>query len=125
MPSRRIIFGETAAQRIVNTVRRVEGSPTFGDRGGAGGPRLWNPGTLEAIVTTAITACSGTTYGAGEAQIYIDDPDDPDNAIADPAYPDPVAVKNWLVSSGTVAIGKHVNIGWRNGGWRLISGDCP
>lgn len=124
MASRRIIFGETAAGRIASAVKRVEASPYFNGGGPPGGPRLWNPGVLEAVVTTAITACSGTTYGTGQAQIKIDN-DAGTDAIDDPSYPDPVDVKNWLVSSGTVAIGKHVNVGWRNGGWRLISGDCP
>ena len=76
----------------------------------------------EAIVTTPITACSGLVYGYGQAQIYIDDGNG--NAIVDNTYPEPVTVLNFLQNSGTIGMNKHVYIAQRNGGWRLISGDC-
>jgi hypothetical protein len=127
-PAKRIVFGESAAQRIVSAVKRVEASPTFAGAGGAGGPRLWNPGTVDAKVTTAITACTDSagviTYGTGEATIYIDNPDDPTKAIADPAFPGPVTVKNWSTSSGTIPINTHIKICWRNANWSFVTRDC-
>jgi hypothetical protein len=126
MPSRsskRVVFGEEAARRIGAVVRRVEASPQFGAGGPPGGPRMWNPGVLDAVVTTAITQSSGSgAYGGGAARIQVDD--DSGARIDDPAYPDPVSVKNPYTGSGTIAVGKHITISWRNRGWLLVGSDC-
>lgn len=121
MSDERVGFGQRAARRIRDSVLRTE-AMTFGTGGQRGAPRMWNPGVLEAIVTTAITAASGTTYGTGAAQIKVDDGSGA--AIDDPTYSVPVTVMNWYTGSGTVAINTHIFICWRNGGWRLLGADC-
>lgn len=111
-----------AAEQIVDTVIRVRGEPRTGKNSDSYPVSTWNPGVVDAIVTTAITAASGTTYGSGACQIYIDNNNG--TAITDPAYPSPVSVLNWSQNTGTIAVNTHVEIGWRNGGWRLIVKDC-
>lgn len=119
---RPIGFGRRAVRRITDAVRRVEAQP-FGGTTTGGGTRPWNPGVLDAIVTTAITKCVGTAYGVGYARVKIDDGSD--NAIDDPAYPDDVRVLNWSEGFGPIAVDKHIKINWRNGKFSLVSGDCP
>jgi hypothetical protein len=121
MSDNRITFGGKAVKRISDTVKRVEGTP-FGEPDQRRTPAPWNPGIMDAVVTTAITECSGNNYGVGYAQIKIDD--DSDVAQIDPAYPDPVRVLNWSETSGTIAIGKHIKVNWRNGKFGLVVRDC-
>ena len=73
-------------------------------------------GVAASIVTTAITACSGTTAGAGQVQRYNDD---------GTTNGDPVDVKNWYTSTGTVATDAHCTIGFDGSDWWLIDYDCP
>jgi hypothetical protein len=108
--------------RIAAVVRRVEGEPIFRQQQQNRQPVIMIPGPYEAIVGTAITAASGTTYGHGTATIQIDDGSL--NAIADTSYTSPVTVLNWSTSSGTISTGKHILISWRNSRWTLIWADC-
>jgi hypothetical protein len=118
-------FNRQAAERVVDVVKRVE-TMFYEQRQwipelavGTGGSQI-----VEAIVTTAITACSSLTYGTGAAQPYVQSTVAPGTAISDPAFSAPVTVLNFLTSTGTLAIGTHVLISMRNGYWVLVSGDC-
>lgn len=117
----RVAFGSKAVQQIRDIYTRVRDTP-YGGAAPTHEPRLWNPGVMEAIVTSAISAASGTTYGTGQAQIKVDNGSGV--AIDDPNYPIPVAVTNWYTGSGTVAINTHIFICWRQGGFRLLGADC-
>jgi len=121
LSDRPIVFGAKAVERITTAVKRIEKMPYPSDQFMAQRATLWLPVT-EGIVTTAITACSTLTYGTGAVQPYIDN--GMGTAIADPGFPNPVTVLNFLTGTGTIAIGKHVYIFWRNNGWRLLTGDC-
>jgi hypothetical protein len=118
-------FNRQSAERVIDVVKRVE--TMFYEQ------RQWIPELavntssdqlVEAIVTTAITACSSTTYGTGAAQPYIQSTAAPGTGISDPGYANPVTVLNWLTSTGTISIGTHVMISMRSGYWLLVSGDC-
>jgi hypothetical protein len=125
MPSRsskRVVFGEEAARRTKDVVRRVEASPQFGAGGPPGGPRLWNPGTVPAEVTTAITQATSTAFGGGQIRIKADD--GTGTIIDDPAYPDPVNCSNYSLTSGTVPVGKRITAFWRGGTFYLNVRDC-
>jgi hypothetical protein len=119
---RGVIFGEGAARRIASAVKRVESSPVLPGGAGPGGPRLWNPGLLEGVVTSPISAGGPSTYGTGQVQIQTDNGSGA--PIDDPAYPDPVDVLNYFTQTGTIAVDTRVQIAWRNGGWRYAGGDC-
>lgn len=115
-------ISDNVRERISATVIRSEGDAYGGGPGQSHRAVIVMPsGTLEAIVTTPITAASGTTYGTGAAQIYIDSSG---AGISDGAYPNPVTVLNWYTGSGTVANGTHIFISYRNGGYRLVGADC-
>lgn len=120
---RRIVFGEDAARRVASATKRVESQP-YDFTGQGKGPRNWTPGILEARVTTAITQATSTDYGIGTAMVQIEDPGNPGKYIDDPTYGD-VDVLNYSKTSGTVGIGVHILIGWRNGKFLLVSRDCP
>ncbi len=133
-------FGNDDVKRIGDAVRRIEKQPYPGTPPNQR-PGLWQTGTIEAIVTTAITACNGTTYGIGAAQPYIDQFNSNSNsytAVPDYSYAsttvnantnavtttNTVTVLNWSLNSNTIAVNTHIMIGWRNGTFRFISGDC-
>ncbi len=80
-------------------------------------------GLIPAIVTTAITACSGTTPGTGNAQLYYRATPDATSATAD-ADNASVTVLNWYTSSGTIAVGKHINVYWWSNAYWFANGDC-
>lgn len=124
MPDPRYTLGPAAAAQIAEIVRRVNGQIYNQDARQKKRPVIYGAGVsvVDAIVTSAITAASGTTYGSGAAQIYIDN--DSGVAIEDPSYPSPVTVLNWYQNSGTIAIGTHVKLNFRNGKWEFLGGDC-
>ena len=65
-------------------------------------------GLQMAIVTTAITQASGTTYGSGYAQLYYSEDPDDSFGTADPDWTSTWnPVTNWYTTSGTIASGKH------------------
>lgn len=121
-------IGKKVQSRIKASVLRTEGASLDPDRRGPGRSAHWNPGTVEAITTSTITAATVAagvvTYGQGTAQILIDDPADSTKSIHDPAYPSTVTVYSISTTTGGVASGTNVCLGWRNGRWCLISVDC-
>jgi hypothetical protein len=122
MADKIISFGQRAAERTKNAVIRIE-RQTYG--GGEAGQRatVWNPGVIEAVVSTTITACNGNTYGQGNATVYIDNANSV--GITDAAYNSTVVVLNWYVNNGaSIGVNTHIMIGWRNGNWRLVGADC-
>ena len=123
---RRASFTAQAAGQVKEVARRVQGAYVFPPGAPPGGPRIWNPGMLDAIVTTAITSASGSKYGKGAAQIQIDTPNsgDPPSYENDPAYTAPVEVLCFSENVGTVAVGTHIGVYWRNGKFRLGWVDC-
>lgn len=119
-----IKFGRPAAERIKRSVLKTE-RPEYTNGQNLAGPRVWTPGVMEAVVTTAITACVGTTYGKGNATIQIDSLSGSTfTAAANPAYAAGILVLNWYVNSGTIAIGTHITVYWYNGNFRLLTADC-
>jgi hypothetical protein len=114
--------------RIKAAVLQSEGTVLYPDRRGPGRTAFWNPGTVEGITTSTITAATVTagvvTYGSGNVQIIIDDPANPGKSMNDPAYPSPVTVRSVSTTTGGIASGKNVVIGWRNGRWALVTVDC-
>lgn len=76
-------------------------------------------GGIEAIVTQQITACVGTKYGIGMAQIYHNVNG---NGVPDPSFNGPVSVDSWWDTS--IPVGTHVTISYRNGGWLLQGANC-
>lgn len=114
----RVTLGSKAVQQLRDTYARVRGMP-FGGSGPRHEPRLWNPGIMCAIVTTPITACSGTSPGSGGVSIWR--PIEGVMVETDTLVP----VSNWSVSSGTVPNDTHVMIGWSSGVYFLVSRDCP
>ncbi len=112
--------------QIDRQARRVQvGIPISGDPRPFAGRSNPPVGSLviPAIVTQAITACSGTTPGTGQAQLYYLDTPDATMATAD-ADNTNVPVLNWYTSSGTIAVGKHCWLAaWSNAYWYL-GGDC-
>jgi hypothetical protein len=122
-PPRRIgQFSEDDARRIAAMVRRLEAASVLPGAGPPGGPRNWNPGTVPAEVTTAITQATASAYGGGQIRIKADD--GTGTIIDDPAYPDPVNCSNYSLTSGTIAVGKRVMAGWRGGVFYLVVRDC-
>jgi hypothetical protein len=115
-------FSEDDARRIAAMVRRLEAAAVLPGAAPPGGPRMWNPGTIGAVVTTAITAGTSSTYGSGAARVKTDDGSG--GKIDDLAYPDPVTVLNGYTASGTIAVGKAITISWRNGKFLLVGCDC-
>ena len=123
----RFTFGKPAVERIKAAVLKSERSPPT--RPDQGGPRLWNPGILEAIVTTAITPASVAggvvAYGKGKAQIIIDHTvAGTTNSIHDPSFPNPVDVLSTSTTIGGVPVGTNIGVFWRNGRWGLAFVDC-
>lgn len=114
----RAVLGSKAIQQVKETYARVKNMP-FGSAGPRHPTTLWNPGTVRAIVTTAITACSGTTPGTGAADIWRRQVD------GTMAMTENVPVANWSQTSGTVAIGLHVLICWCDAEWEFVVRDCP
>jgi hypothetical protein len=118
-------IGKKVQSRIKASVLRTEGAVLDPDRRGPGRTAHWNPGVLEAIVTTAITAASGTTYGKGNATIQIDSLSGVTyTAGANSAYATGILILNWLQNTGTIAIGTHITVYWANGNYRLLTADC-
>jgi hypothetical protein len=122
-PPRRIgQFSEDDARRIAAMVRRLEAASVLPGAGPPGGPRMWNPAAVPAVVTTAITPSTSGAFGGGQVRIKADDGSG--GIIDDPAYPDPVNISNFSLTSGTIAVGKRVMAGWRGGKFYLVSQDC-
>lgn len=120
-----ISIGARVQDRLKATVLGFEGMVNYRDHRQPNRGTMWNPGVLEAIVTTAITAASGTTYGKGNATIQIDTLSGVTyTAGANPAYATGILVLNWLQNSGTIAIGTHITVYWANGNYRLLTADC-
>jgi hypothetical protein len=146
MPERPAQFSRRAAERIVDATMRTENA-FYSSRPPTDHPAPWTTGTIEAIVTTAITPANGTTYGVGAAQPYISTFNSTFNSntntytnsyIAVPDYSyatttvngntnttvNSVTVLNWSQNSNTIAVNTHVLIAWRNGNFLFVSGDC-
>lgn len=118
--SKRTVFTGKAVDQIRETYSRLKSQP-FGGSGPKHEPRLWNPGTVRAIVTTAITPCVDTPVlilGSGAVSIYR-----PINGVYIETDTD-VPVSNWSKSSGTIPINTHVKVSWCDGEWDLTSRDC-
>lgn len=111
---------------IERQTRRVQvGIPISGDPRPSA--RRTNPpfgvGLIPAIVTQAIGPCSGTTPGTGKVQLYYLDKPDDTSATADQDNNN-VPVLNWYTGSGTIGVGKHVQVyQWANATW-LATWDC-
>lgn len=110
-----------SARRIRNVVKRVERQPVNTPPRPSKYPKAAAVLTgRHGIVTSAITACSGTTPGGGLIQFYKDDPD------AAPWITDggaDVPVKNWLISAGA-PVGSHVVVFRVGRFWSLVAADC-
>lgn len=76
-----------------------------------------------AIVTSAISAASGTSFGAGEVQLYYAD-DQTSSALTQDTDDAAVPVQNWYTNSGTIAIGTHVIVISISGALWLLGCDC-
>jgi hypothetical protein len=126
MADKSISFGEKAANRIKEAVIRVERDPyNFG--GGTQRATVWNPGTIEGVLTSNLNACSGNTYGQGTFQPYIPTYNANTNSYAgapDAAYTNGAVILNWSQNSNTVNSGTHVGASWRNGVFVLAWLDC-
>lgn len=119
------LFDARTARHIIEATERIEAMPypsrqyiprTASDYGNA---------IFDAIVTSAIGQATSTVYGKGNATIQIDTLSGSTyTGGADPAYPAALLVLNWYTNSGTIAIGTHIEIYWRNGNFRLLTADC-
>jgi hypothetical protein len=122
-PPRRIgQFSEDDARRIAAMVRRLEAAAVLPGTAPPAGPRNWGPGTVPAVVTTAISQGGATAFGSGQARIQMNDGSD--GIVDDSAYPDPVKILNYSMTSGTVPVGKRVMAEWRGGVFYLVTRDC-
>ncbi len=145
MPERPAQFSRRAADRVIDATMRVEAMP-YPSRQSTPDTGPWTTGIIEAIVTTAITAASGTTYGVGAVQPYIpalnsstfnsntNTYSNTYTAVPDYSFAtfdantnsihNSVVTLNWSQNSNTIAVNTHVLVGWRNGFMEFISGDC-
>jgi hypothetical protein len=128
MADKSISFGQKAADRIKNAVIRVERNP-YDYGGGAQRATLWNPGTIEGILTSNLPACNGNTYGSGTFQPFF--PVFNSNTNTFVAAPDTsfgntnaAVILNWSQNSNTINSGTHVGAAWRNGSLVLAWADC-
>ncbi len=116
-----------AARNIARQSHKVHTDPALRDAQGKptgfNGPRIqW----YNAIVTTAITACSGVTLGTGMVQLYFNI-NDSDTLTADPTGDDGAGnstCKNWYTNSGTVSSGVHCKVIMGPNGLELFTWDC-
>lgn len=76
-----------------------------------------------AVVVTAISQASGTSFGTGNVQLYY--PSTPDtSALTADVDNASVPVRNWYTTSGTIATGKHCAVMSMGGAMWLLSWDC-
>ncbi|CEF48258.1 unnamed protein product [uncultured bacterium] len=120
--------GITRAQlrELQSLARRVKYSPIGGTPAGPAGKAPSGASIHPAIVTSAISAASGTTEGTGQAQLYYyADPDTTTlTADADSEGAAHVDVVNWYTGSGTIPVGTHIILYAYNNRYRLIGADC-
>lgn len=83
------------------------------------GPTVIQP-TRYAVVTTVITACSGTTLGVGKGNIYC-----VTSHItgATEVIEVGATILNWYTSS--IGIGTHIIVGTVDGFFGVLGSDCP
>lgn len=126
---REVKLSNVSARQLALQAIRVKGSPVGSDVGPGTSNNASTMVVYDAIVTTAITPASGTTWGTGKVQLYFcDDPTSTTAAQKDVDGDDGAgntSVKNWYVSSGTIAVGKHCTvIVGAGGGFRILTWDC-
>jgi hypothetical protein len=76
-----------------------------------------------AIVTSAISQASGTTFGSGQVQLYYPATPDATLLTAD-ADSTTMPVNNWFTTSGTIAAGKHCMVISFGGSLWLLTWEC-
>lgn len=110
------------AKRVKYSIPVSGGPGRPGSRDIAGFPG--KPGGIPAVVTVGITACSGTTVGTGEAQIYTCDDPESSEVTADAEDSGTVTVLNWYTNSGTIAAGTHVFLSYWSYNYWFVGADC-
>lgn len=121
-------FAVSAARSMARQSHKVQTDPALRDaRGKPTGFNGPSPAVYNAIVTTPITACSGTTLGTGMVQLYFPDDTGSDTLIADANGDDGAGncvCKNWYANSGTVAANIHCKVISGPNGLELWTWDC-
>jgi hypothetical protein len=116
------------ATQIARQARRVKYSIPYGGDPRAGAPLGRAPSGLPlipAIVTSPISAASGTTYGTGSAQLYeVEDGDSTATAYESDIEGGSIGVANWYQNSGTIANGTHIFVTPWSGLYWFVGGDC-
>jgi hypothetical protein len=120
-------FAVSAARSMARQSHKVHTDPALrnaeGRSTGFNGARFvwWN-----AVVTTAITPCSGNTLGKGKVQKYVDDLNT-GTLAPDPQGDDGAGncdCFNWYQNSGTVGAGAHCKVMSGPNGLELWTWDC-
>ena len=112
------IFSRASAKRIAAVVRRVEHASRNGPPPRGKYPVGDDGGGQVATVTTAVTARSGSTAGAGVVTFQ-----DLNSSGVYVAGLTGIAVKNPY--SSTIAVGKWVTLVSASGEWTVFGADCP
>lgn len=114
---------EREVRRIMQTAFRGGDNRGHGTQTGfAPGYGLW-----KAIVTTTITPASLTsgeyTFGSGFAVLVSADDPDVSNVLT--PTDDPVAITNWYVNTGNIAVGIVIWVIGADSRLWLLTADCP
>jgi hypothetical protein len=118
-------LGKTALTQIAETVRAYNSGGGASAKRGFIPKQTWQPGTLDAVVTTAIGPASGNTYGTGQVTVMISSNNNGSfTAIPNPSYNGPQLCLNWSQNSGTISANTHVSVYWNNGNLELNWADC-
>lgn len=132
MADQSYLLGAKALRRVAATVKRVE-SQIYTDTETRNRAVTWNPGVLSAVVTTPIGPFNSNTntFGFGKAQPVIDEFNTNSNSyicVNDNSYATngstSVVVLNNYANTNTVNSGTRITIGWRNGNFLFLGGDC-
>jgi hypothetical protein len=117
-------FVDQVAKQVARVLLEVP-HPGFdsrgkGTQGGGGSPVMI---AYNAIVTSAISQASGTTFGTGQVQLYYAD-DQSSSALTQDTDNAAVPVQNWYTTSGTIATGKHCVVISISGALWLLTWEC-
>jgi hypothetical protein len=110
-----VIFTKSRADQIEKATDAVLGA--VGQRGPSGALAVLGTEAWDAIVTTEITASSGTTWGVGAVRLYYGRPG---AALTAGRI---VTCYNWY--SAAVPVGRKVQCMVTSGYMKLIGADCP
>jgi hypothetical protein len=80
---------------------------------------------FKAVVTTAITAATSSSYGSGYVQLYYSSSPDATGGSPDPDWTSTsTPVRNWYQNSGTIAVGTNCYVVTADYGLWLLGADC-